>query len=170
MPEPVTKYSINKQIAYPITNAIAELSFFRYITATCVTFIGGLVGIGAICAIIKYPCNYFLIFILLLVRNFLDILDGSVARVQHQESEFGSMLDKTIDASIAITISIIFIHRIIKHDKLRNNIPALIIGLIPFIAQVSELCNRSPGFWQDNDLIVTPIVYTAISYLTKNCT
>ena len=97
MPEPTSKYSFNGFISYPISNYINNILLCKKISANCITFIGNIFSIIVIYSVYKNPCNYKLIFILTFIRAFLDILDGSVARICKDQSEYGALFDSIND-------------------------------------------------------------------------
>lgn len=71
-------------------------------TPTQVTILGGLIGCLVPFAI--YYQQLFLALSLLLISGFLDTLDGTIARMQHQVSDVGSLLDIFMDRVVEFAV------------------------------------------------------------------
>mgnify|MGYP006092612865 CR=1 FL=1 len=171
MPEPINKYSLNGLIAYPFANLIAS-KICHKISANVITYINSALSLYIIHIVAMYPCNYYLIFFLALLRAFLDILDGAVARKCNDTSEFGSKLDKTTDIVYASLLYIIFTYHCIKNPSIYKAPyfkPVLLLCMVILCMGWSEGVNKTIGFWQDNDILLRPIVYSCFAYLVSSC-
>jgi phosphatidylglycerophosphate synthase len=171
MPEPISKHSINGYLAYPFANYLAT-KLCGKISANTITYINSILSCYIIFIMINYPCQYKKIFVLTWIRAFLDILDGAIARKCKETSEFGSKLDKTTDFIFEISLLITFVYHCVKNPDIKKSIyfkPILTICLIIIFLGWYESINKFPGYWQDNDIILKPLIYTCFSYLASNC-
>ena len=166
MPEPNSKLSINTAISYPVANKLA-LKLCNITTANTITFINVFLSIYILYKIYKRPCKYKIIFVLCLIRAFLDILDGAMARQCNQQSEFGAKFDQMSDIIFACCLVFIFIWQIKKKNF--KNLAVIAIVLIVQYMIIMESVTGKPGVWQDNDLLLKPLLYTSISYTLYKC-
>lgn len=169
MPEPKTKYSFNGIISYPIANFLAKFLCGK-VSANFVTLLGSISSIIIIYLLCFKSCDYKLIFIFSFIRAFLDILDGAIARTCKEESKFGAFLDSFSDFIFAISILIIFSYNTyINSNKLTNFYPILALALTIIYMDKMENLNNCSGSWQDNDLLLKPIIYASFSYISSLC-
>ena len=146
MPEPTSSISLNKPI-YNVSNKVSK-NVCGNIRANSVTLFGAILSILIIYVVVNFPCRYKERFILTMIRAYLDILDGSIARTCKESSEFGSKFD----------------------NRLKNApIPIILLSGLPIFMSWYESLNKRPGGWVDNDILAKPIYYTCIVYLSSKC-
>lgn len=108
---PVTRLSeIRKTIAYYFTQPVVQLLARTPITPNIITWFGFLVTLGAAALIITE--HLFAAGFVVLIAGFFDILDGALARRTNQTTQFGSVLDSTLDrfAEAALMLSILVLY------------------------------------------------------------
>ena len=74
----------------------------HYFSANCITILALITGFIAAC-FLSVNFNYFALLFLVL-SGYLDILDGSIARIQNKSTHFGTVLDilrATMDTDLA---------------------------------------------------------------------
>ena len=142
MPEPKSKYCLNRFISYPFANMIGS-NLCGICSPNFITLIGILFSIWIFWYLIETPCNYKKIFILCTIRAFLDILDGAVARRCKEESNFGSKLDKTSDFFFEYGLLAIFCYKIYKNQQILKN---------PYFYSVFSLSIVIVFFWISESL------------------
>lgn len=108
---PVTRLSeIRKTIAYYFTQPVVQLLARTPITPNIITWFGFLVTLGAAALIITE--HLFAAGLVVLIAGFFDILDGALARRTNQTTQFGSVLDSTLDrfAEAVLMLSILVLY------------------------------------------------------------
>jgi len=92
----MTKLSgVHKVIAYRLTQPVAQLLAKTPITPNTITWLGFLLALGA--ATLIATGHLFAAGFVVLVAGFFDILDGALARVTNRVTQFGAVLDSTLD-------------------------------------------------------------------------
>lgn len=92
----VTKLSRGrKTLAFYFTQSIVRLISRTHIKPNTVTVIGFVVTIGA--AVLIVTDNLLAAGIVVLLAGFFDMLDGALARLTDQATQFGAILDSTLD-------------------------------------------------------------------------
>ena len=82
--------------------------------------------------------GYFILLLLCLIRVYLDILDGSIARRCNMKSNFGLLYDFIGDYIVSFGISLIVLYSIYKNGKI-NRVLSLAIVLIIFLIFIQFL-------------------------------
>lgn len=123
MPEPTSVYSTDKFIYNYISNPIAELICF--IDPNFITFITLLLTIPITYGLLN-NWSTLSITTLMLIRQILDCLDGSVARKCNKQSEFGAKFDYITD-NIFLTIIIGSMIYLLYNKNDQNKYTGLII-------------------------------------------
>ena len=120
MPETITKYSLDK-FAYNISNKFAKNNC--YLTPNHITILNMFVTF-AILYSFYYRYSMESILLLIFIRCFLDILDGSVARMCNKGSKFGHKLDTLgdITARFLLLLLIFYVILIEKQNINKQNI------------------------------------------------
>lgn len=132
------------------------------------TLANALFSICVVYYIYNNPCNYQNIFAITFIRAFLDILDGSIARQCGEETYCGNVYDKTSDIIYAFCLLLVLVVQYAKQYK-KEHIPVLIIFVVLVCMTWAETINKTPGYWQDNDLLLKPLVYSSFSYMAFRC-
>jgi archaetidylinositol phosphate synthase len=70
------------------------LRFIPYVNPNTLTLLGGVISVLFFTAVMY---KLYVLAIILFLGNFLDFLDGAVARKYHLQSTFGAFLDSTVD-------------------------------------------------------------------------
>ena len=169
MPEPISRFSLNK-IVYNVTREFIGNNC-KYLNANVITFFCNVLSIIILLVAFKKPCNFTIIFTLCFLRAVLDILDGAVARKCNTESKFGSLFDKTGDFLYEWSVYIMCLYAIYK-NKAYNKMyfyPYFISALIFVFMGIMESINRTPGVWQDNNIVIKPVVHSIFIYLSSLC-
>lgn len=92
----VTKLpEVRKTVAYYLTKPVVRLLAKTPIAPNAVTWVGFLVTIGA--AVLIITGHLFAAGFVVLVAGFFDILDGALARSTNRITQFGAVLDSTLD-------------------------------------------------------------------------
>jgi len=171
MPEPLNKYNVNSKISYPLANDIANKMCGK-VKPNNITFLCLLLSIYILYNIRYKPCNYKFILGLCVVRAFLDILDGAIARECDEQSEDGAKFDLYCDIFFVTSILILLFMKVYydkKVVKMKYFYPVLVLAIMIMSISPYESKNKTAGFWQDNDLITKPIAYTTLVYLASRC-
>lgn len=171
MPEPIKQHgnSFNAMLSYPVANTIAR-RMCGVVSANAITIIN--MGVSAVLLYYVYcePCNVRVIFPLCVLRAFLDILDGAIARRCCEVSELGKKLDKGADVVFATCLIGVFLFNTHRYETYRNPHfwPVFMLVAILMSFGVLESVNTA-GVWQDNDQLFKPIIYSCITLLSANC-
>lgn len=140
------------------------------VSANVITCVGAIVAAMVIWIVITNPCNVWAIGSLATLRAILDCLDGGVARTCDEGSKFGKYLDAYCDFTYTIVLMCIFAYRALGLKNKKHFGAVLAIALIPLLLMIMEAINKSPGTWQDNDVLLSPMLYVALAVLTsKTC-
>ena len=84
-----------KAVADYFTQSVARLLAKTPVAPNTITWLGFLVSIGA--AVLIITGNLFAAGFVVLVAGFFDILDGALARQTNRTTQFGAVLDSTLD-------------------------------------------------------------------------
>lgn len=147
MPEPKSIYSTDKFIYNYITNPIAESICF--IHPNYITFIKLLLTIPITIGLLN-NWSILSIVILILIRQVLDCLDGSVARKCNKQSEFGAKFDSITDNIFFVTIIVSMIYLFYNKNDQNKYIGLIIVSVLSMIMIYSD--NTS------DDNIITHII------------
>ena len=92
---------IRKPYQQALVNPIAKM-LNKKVSPNQLTLLSGVIGV------LVLPCLYFgayiLAIILLLASGYLDTLDGTLARLTNQSSDWGSVLDITVDRIVEFVV------------------------------------------------------------------
>ena len=166
MPAPKTKYSVNGFIGYPSAHFISK-HLCKRVSANAITAVNAILSCIVVLYILKNPCKYKIIALLCLLRAYLDILDGATARRCKEESRLGSMLDKGSDFVYEWALLGICAYKASRLPAHRKSGALFTIAIVPLLIAWSESVNQTPGAWQDNDLLLKPMLYTSFAYLSS---
>ena len=84
-----------KTVAYYLTQPVVRLLAKTPITPNTITWFGFLVTVGAAALIITG--HLFAAGFVVLIAGFFDMLDGALARSTNRTTQFGAVLDSTLD-------------------------------------------------------------------------
>lgn len=151
MPEPYNKFSSDYIILYPLTKNILHL--FKHISPNIITLINFYISIFITIFIFLYLNNpnfhiKICILLLLIIRPFLDALDGAIARKYNKCTTLGAKFDYYTDLIYYSLIFLLFFYH-------QNFIIVLFIAIINFghITQNNSLYI----FIHDNTLLLTTL-------------
>ena len=159
------KYSFDYQISYPLAKFIAPFFHHFKITPNMITFSNIIFRIYIIyIIIIDYKHKFLLPFLLL--TNFFDALDGTIARKYNLTSKFGATLDHISDKIFWGILILIVLY------KIGNKQPYFIITLFIFIlmlfailqCELKKKCFKSNFMEMNASLIIILfwIIFTKI--------
>ena len=103
MPYPITNYNIDLYF-YDLANRIVSLYYMRFISPNFITYINCCISVYLF---LNYTLNTELnssLIILIFIRTFLDILDGSLARYYNKITEYGQNLDCWCDRIFSLAM------------------------------------------------------------------
>lgn len=126
MPEPQGKFSSDIYI-YRLTNGISP--YLCHISPNVISIVGFLFVIPILYNLVGGRGIRELL-VLVFLRQFLDCLDGSVARKCNTGSIFGAKLDVLLDTLFSILTGFFFIQRLLYSPKTKVNIYIKIILII----------------------------------------
>jgi phosphatidylglycerophosphate synthase len=136
MPEATSKYSTDyylyNYLVNPIANKICFINpnFITFLsTLLIIPIVQNLVNKGSIAVFIS----------LMLLRFYLDCLDGSIARECNKKSNFGAIFDVASDGLLFIILNCIIIYNIIYYKN--KNIQNILIGIL-FIYSIFEIIKQ----------------------------
>ena len=132
MPEPTSVYSTDKFIYNYISNPIAELICF--IDPNFITFITLLLTIPITYGLLN-NWSTLTITTLMLIRQILDCLDGSVARKCNKQSEFGAKFDLITDTIFFVIIIGSMIYLLYNKN---NQIGLIIVSILSIMLVYSQ--------------------------------
>ena len=121
MPEPICKYNTDF-IFYFFAKKIAKHLNINPNIITYLSFV-----VTTIIMYTLFQKKVYLTLFLVFVRSFMDILDGTIARVHNRTSEYGKNLDIVADNYFNISLAIIYSY------MLFNSSINLLIKIITFI-------------------------------------
>lgn len=152
MPEATDKYSTDYYVYNYVVNPIAKRICF--ISPNLITFLGLLLTIP-ICQNLLNKGSTTEFMCLVLLRYFMDCLDGSVARKCNKKSKFGAIFDIVSDTISNLIIALLILYIIIKTKKnvLLNTI--IILSIISVIINIYmvlkyEIFNDRSGSLKNN--------------------
>ncbi len=101
---------VRKTVACYLTQPLVRLLAKTFITPNAVTWFGFLVALGAAALIITE--HLFAAGFVVLVAGFFDILDGALARSTNRTTQFGAVLDSTLDrlAEAVVLLAILVLY------------------------------------------------------------
>lgn len=153
MPDPFSIYSIDAILLYPFAKYISK-KFCENIHPNVITIINFILGFSIIYYL--YCCNLnltinmkYLIVFLIILRVFLDALDGTIARMYKKESEFGRYLD--ISSDIFFYIGLIVIIFNISQIFSLSLLSVLILFYLDINTYIISLLH-------DNTLLIIPLI------------
>ena len=114
----IKEISFDTLVSYPIAKCIAPLFYYLGITPNMLTISNVIFRIYIINESLKFNNK---LFYYLAITNFIDVMDGTLARKYNQITEFGKSLDHISDKIFWGIISIILIY------QCRNNNQSLLI-------------------------------------------
>ena len=125
MPEATDKYSTDKYLYTYLVNPIAKRVCFM--SPNFITFLSTLLIIPIVTNLVNRGSTSLFI-CLILLRYYLDCLDGSIARECDKKSKFGAIFDIASDSCSFVSINIIIIYNILYYKN--KNIQNIIIGFL----------------------------------------
>ncbi len=133
------------------------------VVTTCNLFFTFLVFGGLYLGCLKSPVYYLAGLVALIARQYLDMMDGTVARVCDMKSTFGNYYDHASDAVYVLGLLTLFIYLTPPPAR----VVAMIISGIGYIAFLIDLLNTVKEkevneVINDNLLIINIIVYLFI--------
>jgi len=156
--------SFDGVILYPIAKLIAPLANKLNITPNQITVSNMLLRFYIISRFIAKDFSISTP-ILLLLTHFLDCLDGTIARMFNQTSEFGACLDGTSDKLFWTTLFIITIYYLRNNVFYRN----LIIAIFAVILVGLYMCKHMNNcvlqtIIDNNNTLIYVAIYTLLRY------
>lgn len=85
-----------------VTPVIKPLSNFTPVSPMTLTLLGGLTGITTLPLL--YTGHVWMAVLILLLSGYLDIIDGSLARLSNKTSAFGCVMDITCDRLVEFAV------------------------------------------------------------------
>ncbi len=122
----VTKLSeVRKTVAYYLTQPAVRLLARTSVTPNTITWFGFLVTVGAAALIITG--HLFAAGFVVLSAGFFDILDGALARSTNRITQFGAVLDSTLDrlAEAVLLLSILIFYVLRANER-----PVIVVSLV----------------------------------------
>jgi phosphatidylglycerophosphate synthase len=155
MPGEATVPSFDKYITYPLTKLVAPYVHKLGITPNGVTLTNAVFRLFIVCYLIRYD---YLSFAMLVITQFLDDLDGTIARMFNQQSEFGAELDMITDLMFWTALVVIAFTRC-KNFWVRFVLVVYsVIGLLAAAwCKVDNWCDIATAI--DSNIIPTSLVY-----------
>ena len=163
MPETTLYYSIDRVVLYPLCKYISKI-FCKNIHPNMITLANCILSAGIIYYL--YYINHnninitnnmkYLVVSLVVLRTFLDALDGTVARMYNKQTKFGGIFDSVSDSLAAVSFLII-IYFISK--------PFCIFLLS--IAIVICMSQNIRDYMHDNTLLAVPMICVMMFMIQK---
>jgi len=121
----VTKLSqVRKTIGYYFTQPVVRLLAKTPIAPNAVTWFGFLVTIGAAALIITE--HLFAAGFVVLIAGFFDILDGALARSTNRTTQFGAVLDSTLDR---LAEAVLLLGILVLYAREQSTAGVLVVGV-----------------------------------------
>ena len=121
----VTKLSeARKTIAYYLTQPVVRLLAKTPIAPNAVSWFGFLLTVGAAALIITE--HLFAAGFVVLIAGFFDILDGALARGTNRTSQFGAVLDSTLDR---LAEAVLLLGILVLYAREQSAAGILVVGL-----------------------------------------
>jgi phosphatidylglycerophosphate synthase len=151
MPEPYNKFSSDYIILYPLTKKILHL--FKNINPNIITLINLYISIFITIFIFLYIRNpnfqiKTYILLLLIIRPFLDALDGAIARKYNKCTTFGAKFDFYTDLIYYSLIFLLFLYH--------QNFTIVLFMIIINIGHITQN-NSLYIFIHDNTLLLSTL-------------
>lgn len=152
--------SFDKAVSYPLAKHIAPIIHSLCITPNMITISNIFLRLFIAHNVLKED-KYNNILIMLILTHFLDVLDGTIARMYNQESELGAMLDHISDKLFWGFIIIFMIMKCKNHREYLITIATvLVVGII--------LCNSRgecsiQNFFDMNAIVLILVIYVFYS-------
>ncbi len=136
----VTKLSeARKTIAYYLTQPVVRLLAKTPIAPNAVSWFGFLLTVGAAALIITE--HLFAAGFVVLIAGFFDILDGALARSTNRTSQFGAVLDSTLDR---LAEAVLLLGILVLYAREQSAIGILVVGVaLPSSLLVSYIRARA---------------------------
>ena len=152
-------YSFDKYISYPVSNYFAPIFHRLNIKPNHVTIFNILLRIFIFYLFLKNVKQFYLLGLLFLT-NFLDCLDGTLARKYDEGTKLGALLDHTSDKLFwgGLLLLIFF-----KSKHLYKKVIILLFALF-FIYSI-YLCSNKKECFYENFLNMNSIIIVTISFL-----
>ena len=175
MPDPITNFSADKFV-YQFCNIINK--YLLKFNPNYITYFNFIISFYLI-YLFYFSINSIWIFLISILRTFLDILDGSYARYTKQVSKLGAFLDMLNDSIFMILLSFV---TSIKFKNILLKMLFFLVSVILFINLVNmiyfknnDLLNNVPNSLKlitflihDNTIIFVPIIIIVIFNLSIN--
>ncbi|MFC1928556.1 CDP-alcohol phosphatidyltransferase family protein [Chloroflexota bacterium] len=113
-----------KSIAYYLTQPVVYLLAKTNIAPNTVSWFGFLITVGATALIITK--HLFAAGFVVLVAGFFDILDGALARSTNRTTQFGSILDSTLDR---LAEAVLLLGILVLYAREQSAVGIVIVGL-----------------------------------------
>ena len=122
---PVTKLSeVRKPIADYLTRPVVRLLAKTSITPNTITWLGFWVTIGA--AVLIITGHLFAAGFVVLIAGFFDILDGALARSTNRTTQFGAILDSTLDR---LAEAVLLLGILVLYAREQSTAGILVVGV-----------------------------------------
>ena len=115
---------VRKTIAYRITEPVARLLATTPISPNTITWLGFLLTVGAAALIITG--HLFAAGFVVLIAGFFDILDGALARRTNRTTQFGAVLDSTLDR---LAEAVLLLGILVVYAREQSTAGILVVGL-----------------------------------------
>ena len=152
-------YSFDKYITYPISEFVAPLFNSLNITPNNVTIFNIFLRMYIFYLFFSGVKKYYLLGLLLL-SNFFDALDGTLARKYNQVTEFGAFIDHTSDK---IFWGGLFLFIFVKSKHLYKKLSILFFVL--FFAFSIYLCSNKKLCFNENFLNMNSTIFVIVFFL-----
>ncbi len=122
---PVIKLSeARKTIAYYLTHSAVRLLAKTPIAPDAISWFGFLLTVGA--AVLIITGHLFAAGLVVLIAGFFDILDGALARSTNRTTQFGAVLDSTLDR---LAEAILLLGILVLYTKEPSTTGILVVGV-----------------------------------------
>lgn len=153
MPEPRSDFSIDREIGYPLATAIAP----SFISPNVITFLGYIPTVIAVKAVFEDDSVTLLGAVV--VRTFIDLLDGATARKYNKSSPSGDIIDKGSDY--------IFIIAMFAAVAAKNNCCGILLLLCIASIVLYHVVPAVGTLIHDNTLVMVPLLIFILQHYSK---
>ena len=148
MPQPLTKYSLDQYIVYPLVDKFS----YEFMNPNVITTLNIIPSL--ICLYFLATKNYTLFLLFLIMRTIFDCFDGHVARKFNKTSKFGRYYDAILDLVFYNLAIIIIFWDSLLIDKF------IVIALIFIIMETNNIITFPIyKLIVDNTIISVPILF-----------
>ena len=170
------RYSVDNLVGYPVADFLAKKCLCPLgVRANTVTVANIVLSLFIIGFAFMRPCNWRWILLLMVLRSFLDILDGTVARQCNDRSKLGHNLDYYGDMVFFVLVLGVCMYHFVQ-KRVQVSAVASVLGLLIIIfgIQLSYILNdtkskQANNWHRDNSLVFYPLLYVSLFFLLSGC-